>query len=185
MMNVEAPMLIYPDTKKALRRLRIRMLIASPFFVALFLMLSLSPAPLDAFANSLRWILLAELPILYWLVSRSLKKQSKPIVSLSSQGITIHTLCTQVGFIPWDEIKEVKTYNLFYRFVGITLKHPGNLYQRIGLKRSFLMWTNGLIAPLYRLIGIPVAPINIPQEYLPMSADELQAKIDSYRTTYS
>ena len=185
MLNVEAPITIYTDSRKALRRLRLRMLCLTPVMLLLFGMLSVSSAPLDGFTNLLRWALLAELPFLYLIMSRKLSKQTKPIVSLSSQGITVNTVCSQVGFLRWDEIKDVYTYNMGYRFVGITLSDPKTVYTRIGLKRNWLLRSNALVAPLYKPFRIRVAPINIPQEYLPMSADELLAQIQAYRETYS
>lgn len=186
MLNVEEPVTIYPDTRKALQRLRIRLLcLALPIILITFAMLSLSPVPLDGFTNLLRWSLLAEIPILYFLVSRKLTRQTKPILSLSSQGITVNTLCSRVGFLRWEEIKDVHTYSLGYRFVGITLNDPKTVYRRIGLKRSWMLQMNSLVAPLYKPFRIRVAPINIPQEYLPMSADELLAQIQAYRATYS
>lgn len=48
-----------------------------------------------------------------------------------------------------------------------------------------LLRLNDLVIPLYKLIRIRVAHINIPQEYLPLSADELLAQINAYRATYS
>ena len=136
------------------------------------------------FSTSCVLCLLAEIPILYWVMSRKLTRQTKPIVSLSSQGITINTIGTHVGFLRWDEIKDVYTYNLGYRFVGITLNDPNAVYARIGLKRSWLLRSNALVAPLYKPFRARVAPINIPQEYLPMSADELLAQIQTYRAAY-
>lgn len=186
MLDVQEPLTIYSDTRKALHRLRLRCLcIGLPVVLLTFGMLSLSPFPAYGFLNMMRWILLAEIPVLYLLVSRKLKQQSKPIVTLSSQGMTIHTICTQMGFLRWDEIKDVYTYSLGYRFVGITLNDPKTVWARVGLKRSWLMQTNRFVAPLYRPFGIRVAPINIPQEYLPMSADELLAQINAYRAMYS
>lgn len=185
MLNVEGPVTIYTDTRKALRRLRLRVLCCAPVFLIMFAILSMQTDPLDSITNLLRWILLAELPVLYFLVSRKLTKQTKPIVSLSAHGITVNTICTQVGFLRWDEIQDVYTYNMCYRFVGITLTDPSTVYGRIGLKRSWLLRMNGLFAPLYKPFRIRVAPINIPQGYLPMSADELLARIKEYRTLYS
>ncbi|MCW3096118.1 MAG: hypothetical protein JWL77_1736 [Chthonomonadaceae bacterium] len=37
----------------------------------------------------------------------------------------------------------------------------------------------------YQLFRIRVAPINIPETYQPMSAEELLAQIQIYRATYS
>ena len=85
----------------------------------------------------------------------------------------------------WDEIKDVYTYNLGYRLIGITLNDPKTVYRRLGLKRSWMLRANGLVAPLYKPFRVRVAPINIPQEYLPMSADELLVQIQTYRDAYS
>jgi hypothetical protein len=184
MLNVEGPVTIYTDTRKALRRLRIRCLCLAPVFLLMFVLFSTGPFTLGG-ANLLRWILLAEIPVLYFLVSRNLTKQTKPIVSFSSSGITVNTLGSQIGFLRWDEIKEIYTYNLMYRFVGIELKDPKTVYARLGLKGSWLLRLNDLVIPLYKLFRIRVAPINIPQEYLPMSADELLTQIEACRSTYS
>lgn len=185
MLNLQAPSLIYSDKPKALRRMRLRLLcIALPIALLYFILSGLIHLS-GSFIPIMRWVLLAEIPILYFLVARALQKQTKPIVSLSSQGITVHTLCTQVGFLRWDEIKDVYTYNLGYRLIGITLNDPKTVYRRLGLKRSWMLRANGLVAPLYKPFRVRVAPINIPQEYLPMSADELLVQIQTYRDAYS
>lgn len=178
--DVTDPVIIYTDSKKAIRRMGIRVLCMSPFFLWMYVVLGQAPNP-DAI---LRLIILLELPIIYLIMARRLSQQKKPIVSLSSQGITVNTVGTQVGFIPWDEVKEVYTYRLGYKYVGITLKNPKTLYRRIGLKRSWLLMMNRAVAPLYRPFGVRVAPISIPQEYLPMTADELAAQIQQYKDTY-
>ena len=186
MLNVEEPVTIYPATSKALRGLRIRLLcFALPIILIMFAMLSLSPVPLDGLTNLMRWILLAEIPVLYFFVSRKLKTQTKPIVSVSSQGITVHTLCSQVGFLRWDEVKDVYAYSMGYRFVGITLNDPKTVYRRIGLKRSWMPRMNALVAPLHKPFRIRLAPINIPQEFLPLSADEMAAQIVAYKFMYA
>ena len=186
MLNMQEPVTIYPATSKALRGARKRLLcIALPVNLTLFVMLSMSPLPLDGFTNLLRWMLLAELPLLYFMMARKLAQQTKPIVSLSSQGITVNALWSRVGFLRWDEIKDVHAYSLGYRFVGITLNDPKTVYRRIGLKRSWILRMNGAVVPLYKLFRIRVAPINIPQEFLPMSADELTAQIQAYRDAYA
>jgi len=181
MLNVHEPLSIYMDKRKALRRIRPLFLWLSPIWVLIFIMMCLTP-PHDFLTVLSSLLFVAELPFSYFLYARSLKKQSKPIVSLSSQGITIDTLCTRIGFLRWDEITDVRANK---RTVGITLNDPKTVYNRIGLKRSYLMRMNGLAAPLSNLLRIPVAPINIPQEYLPMSADELMLQIEAYRNFYS
>ena len=184
--NVEEVTTIYPDKRKALRGLRIRCLCAFVPIIALVVVLfSVAAVAGDGVLSLMLWCLLAEVPVLYLVMSRKIKAQTKPIVSLSSQGITINTTCSQIGFVRWNEIKNVHAYSLGTRFVGITLHDPKSVYGRVGLKRSGVMQMNELVVPLYKLLRIKVAPINIPQEYLPMSADQLLAQIEAYRAAYS
>jgi hypothetical protein len=193
MLNVEGPVTVYLNTHKAIRLLRLRLLcVVVPTNVIFFAMLSTSLGPLDDFNKVLRWCLLAEIPILYLLVSRMLTRQTKPIVSLSSSGITVDTPGSRVGFLRWEEIKDVYIYNFGYffrglgwRFVGITLNDAPAVCARIGLKRSWSLRLNGLVAPLYKPLRIRIAPVSIPQEYLLMSAEDLLAQIQAYRATYS
>ena len=216
MLNIEGPLTIYTDTRKAMatpknyrftfrsllistepklwsdnslavpiRTLRLRCLCVFPFCLVMFAMMSIDTNLLDAPGCLLRWALLAEVPILYFLISRKLTRQTEPILSVSSRGITVNTLGTRIGFLRWDEIKEIYSYRLGSRFVGITLNSPRTVYARIGLNRSLMLRMNDLVIPLYRLVRIRVAPINIPQGYLPMTGDELLAQIENYRATYA
>ncbi len=130
------------------------------------------------------WFLGAEFALLYWAQIRSFRKQAKPIVILSSDGITVDTLGTHLGLIYWHEIEEVRAYNLIYRHVGIVPKNSGALAQRLGKKQSWLFSLNAACVPLYKPFGIFVAPINIPQVYLPITADELLAHILTYQSAY-
>jgi hypothetical protein len=185
MLNVEGPVTIYTDKRKAIRIVRLRCLCMLPIFLIMFAILSVTLNPQDAFTNLLRWSLLAEIPILYFLVTKKLTGQIKPIVSLSSLGITVNLLGMRVGFLRWDEIKDVYTYRFGEGFVGITLNDPKTVYRRIGLKGSWVPRLNDLVAPLYKPFRIRIPPISIPQAYLPGSADELLAQIQMYRATYA
>ena len=84
----------------------------------------------------------------------------------------------------WEEIGEVRVYNLGYRYVGVVPRDAKTLYRRLGMRRSWLLWLNTACIPLYQLFGIFVAPINIPQAYLPVPADELAAMLHSYQVAY-
>lgn len=131
------------------------------------------------------WFLLAECVLLYSLAARSYRKQAKPILTLSSEGIGVDTMGTHLGLIYWDEIEEVRNYTLIYRNVGIVPKNTAALRQRLGMKRTQLLRLNAGVIPLYKLLGIFVAPINIPQVHLPITADELLARIQLYQAAYS
>lgn len=185
MLNVEEPVIIYTDRRKASRIVRLRALCFLPVGLLMFAILSLKPDTLDAFTNVLRWSVLAEAPVLYFLVTRSLTRQTKPIVSLSSLGITVNVLGMRVGFLQWDEIKDVYTYRFGERFVGITLNDPKTVYGRIGLRGSWLPRMNDLVAPLYKPFRIRIPSVSIPAAYLPGTADELLTQIKAYRAIYA
>ncbi|MCW3099473.1 MAG: hypothetical protein JWL77_5091 [Chthonomonadaceae bacterium] len=185
MLNVEGPVTIYTDKRKAIRIVRLRCLCLLPISLLMFAWLTVAPHPQDSFNSLLSWILIVETPMLYFLVTRALTRQTKPIISLSSLGITVNLLGMRVGFLRWDEIKDVYTYRFCEGFVGITLNDPKTVYRRIGLKGSWVPRLNDLVAPLYKPFRIRIAPISIPQAYLPGSADELLAQIQMYRATYA
>ncbi len=184
MLNVHEPLLIYMDKRKALQRIRPLFLWLSPFWALIFILMCLTP-PHDFLTVLSSLLFVAELPFFYFLFARSLKRQSKSIVSLSSQGITIDTQCSRVGFLHWDEIEDVYAYKLIHRMIGVTLKDPKSVFGRIGLKRSFMIRMKKLDILMFKPFGVRVAPINILQQYLPMSADELLLQIQAYRNTYA
>jgi len=184
MWNIDGPLMMYMDKRKALRILRLRILCVAPFCIGMFALMSIPP-PDDAVLNFLRWTLLLETPVLYFLVSKSFAKQAKPVLSLSSMGITVNVLGCRVGYLPWDEIQDIYPFRFGERMIGITLKDPKKVYARLGLKHSLFPRMNALVAPLYKPFGIRIAPIIFPVAYLPVSADELLEQIRAYRPLYA
>lgn len=199
-----ADYVLYADTKKSVSGLNKRMLfIMLPLVLLSFLFVgamghgltiprhgpsgqTVSPlrivlgSGMAAFISWLPWFLLAECALLYVIMARAHKKQKKPIVVLSAEGITVDTTATHVGLIRWEEIAEVRSYTLIYRYVGIVPENTGALCRRLGGSRSWLLQINALCIPLYKMLGVFVAPINIPQVYLPVTVDELTARIHTY-----
>ncbi len=197
---------LYADTKKSLTGLNKRMLfIMVPLVLLSFLYFGalahqftppppvlpgqhIAPPRVSATAARISWFpwfLVAECVFLYVIAARSHKKQKKPIVVLSSEGIAVDTMATHVGLIRWDEIEEVRPYNFMYRYVGIVPKNTSALCRRLGAGRSWMLQVNAFCIPLYKLLGVFVAPINIPQVYLPITVDELTARIRAYQETYA
>lgn len=196
---------LYADTKKSLSGLNKRML----FFLLPLVVLSfvfcgavahiLTPtppvlpgqhnppprvSPMAAHFSWFPWFLLAECVFLYAIQARSHWKQKVPIVVLNSEGITVDTTATHLGLIRWNEIEEVRSYTLIYRYVGIVPKDTSALCRRLGTGRSWMLQLNAFCIPLYKLLGIFVAPINIPQVYLPITVDELTARIRACHEAY-
>jgi hypothetical protein len=128
----------------------------------------------------LPWCVLLFYFAVYVTMLAVLQRQNKPLLTISPEGLMIHTVATQIGLLRWEEIGEVRTYNFIYRFVGIVPRDLSSLYRRLG-SRSILLRLNAWCIPLYRMFGQFIAPINIPQEYLPMSADELAALIREHQ----
>lgn len=204
-----ADYVLYADTKKSVSGLNKRMIfIMLPLVLLSFLFVGaaghgltmprhgtpgqpISPlrfalgSGMFAFFSWFPWFLLAECVLLYVIMARAHKKQTKPIIVLSPEGITVDTTATHIGLIRWEEIEEVRSYTLIYRYVGIVPKNTDALCRRLGGSRSWLLQVNAFCIPLYKLIGVFVAPINIPQVYLPITVDELTARIHTYQEAYT
>jgi len=204
-----ADYVLYADTKKSVSGLNKRMLfIMLPLVLLFFLFfgamgrgftiarhrasgrpaaslhIALDPM-MAAIVSWVPWFLLAECALLYLIMARAHKKQTKPIVVLSAEGIAVDTTAAHVGLIRWEEIEEVRSYTLIYRYVGIVPRSTDALCRRLGGSRSWLLQVNAFCIPLYKLIGVFVAPINIPQVYLPITVDELTARIHTYQEAYT
>lgn len=197
--NIQAEgdsLIIYPDKRKMIRRLNMRGLcVLLPVAVGLFVLFAfLRRLVFPAFSNPvhpvppaivteftlLPWGILVFYFAVYVTMLAVLQRQNRPLITLSPEGLLIHTVGTQIGLLRWEEIGEVRTYTFLYRYVGIVPRDPVALYRRLG-SRSLLLRLNSWCVPLYRLFGQFIAPINIPQEYLPMSADELATLIRERR----
>jgi hypothetical protein len=181
---------IFSDKQKMFRRIDLRfVLIVLPMYVAMFALFAylrrIVPAEAPSFIKSeltfLPWALIAFYVVIYAIITMSISRQRFPIVTISHEGLNIHTVATQIGLLRWDEIAEVRTYTFIYRYVGIVPRDLNGLSRRVG-SGAILLRLNSWCIPLYRLFGIFIAPINIPQEYLPMTADELADRIRAYRS---
>ena len=131
------------------------------------------------------WLLVGECALLYRIMVRSYKKQKKPIIILVARGIEVDTSGTHLGLIYWNEIEEICSYTFIYRFVGIVPENTAALCQRLGRRRAWMLQVNAACLPLYKPLGLFVAPINIPQLHLSITADELLKHIQLYRAAYS
>lgn len=181
-------LVIYPDKRKMIRQLNMRGLcillpVAAGMFV-LFgflkrLLLSTMPASVHSLPpfivtefTFLPWCILVFYFALYVAMLAFLQRQSRPLITLSPEGLTVQGAGAQIGLLRWDEIGEVRTYTFIYRYVGIVPRDTAALYKRLG-RRSLPLRLTAWCIPLYRLFGIFIAPIGFSQECLPMSADEL------------
>jgi hypothetical protein len=65
--------------------------------------------------------------------------------------------------------------------VGIVPNDLGKTLAHGSIATQILGWSNACWAPIYRLFGCPLAPINIPEQYLLLSASEVKEQIDLRR----
>ena len=182
-------LLFYPDRRKMLRRVNARaafilLPIAAGMFALFRFLDGLVPpsySGLHVEFAVLPWTILGLYVALYAVMVAAVRRQRLPLVTLSPEGITVQTMLTPVGLLPWDEVAEVRPYTMIYRYVGIVPRDLEGLCRRLGGRRALLMRANSWVAPLYAALGVFVAPINVPQEYLPVTADDLVARIRDYR----
>ncbi len=100
-----------------------------------------------------------------------------PAVIISREGIFDNASALGAGLIRWEEIKSVFIYAVMNNpFLGIV---PVNiepiLARQSGIKRFFFRMNKGMTS----------APFAIPQGGLPMTVEELLAKIELYRNSLS
>ncbi|MGO8670896.1 MAG: hypothetical protein ACLQVD_05990 [Capsulimonadaceae bacterium] len=126
------------------------------------------------------WVVAVLYAILYAITVRYLRKQAEPIITLTPEGIVINSQMTKIGLLLWDEVVDIRTYTMIYRNLGIIPRDISNLCSRLGSKRGALLRMNASVIPLYRFFGIFVAPINIAQNHLPVTADEMLDRINRY-----
>jgi hypothetical protein len=88
-----------------------------------------------------------------------------PAMIIDAEGITDQSSPVAVGLIRWNEIRELGISKLSDDlFLSVKLKDVDALFQRLPAWKAGLLRMNSNFAP---------APINIPQQYLSMTAEEL------------
>jgi hypothetical protein len=99
--------------------------------------------------------------------------KSTPVVIVDQTGVTDNASFWSAGLIRWEEIKKIFIFNhMTKRYIGIILFDINTLLSRqSAIKRSIIKYTQKQMS----------APIAIPEDALPMSADNLLAKIQKYR----
>ena len=169
---------IYADNHQNIARMKKRMLWSFVPMTVIYGILSLIEPSLFA---AIWAFMLIECAVLYQYMRRMYLRQTHPAVVLTDAGIEIHTLGHDIGLIHWHEIGDIRAYNLIYRYVGITPRDSKALCQRLTKKQGGLIRANEFVIPMYRFFRTFVAPINLAQQVLPISADALVAKIEAFR----
>jgi hypothetical protein len=174
--NLDQPLILYPARHRALAGLnqRFKFLILPYLFCCLVLQIH----------HLQEWWRTPFLLVLFASVYVSLRRRQtqavRPIAEMSSEGLGIHSLHMDM-FIPWSEIKEVRVYGCFIRMVGIVPKDARKTFAHGTVITQIKAWINAFLVPLYRLFGVFVAPLNILESELPLSAEEVTEQINLRR----
>ena len=97
----------------------------------------------------------------------------RPSVIINAQGIYDNATLTGAGMIQWEEIAKIIHYQYMgQQFLGII---PADI-QAVITRQPFLKRM-----VMRRSMGMVQAPFNIPQNILPMTAEELLARIRRFR----
>ncbi len=169
------PFLIYADRRQAIRKLNKRMLILLPFF--LFYCFLVASAHMWIIAA----LLIAQYVGMYLWVVRRFNKNVTPLIQLDATGITVHGLITHLH-MDWDNLQEVRAYSFAYKFIGMDAKNIWKLKASLPMK-LFLSY-NKFIRFFYRLVGIKLHGINVPEQYAHFKAEEICEHIEKRRDYY-
>jgi len=94
-----------------------------------------------------------------------------PAVIINDKGIVDNASALSTGFIAWEEIAELREYRFQNQtFLGIYPKRLDALLARQSAWKRHAINAN---------MALGVAPVNIPQVVLPMSAAELMSEINA------
>jgi len=111
--------------------------------------------------------------ILKYSLARSFGKMAAVVVN--SKGIYDTASSIGVGFLRWDEIKDIVVYSyLGQNYLGIVPIDFGKVLSR---QRIFKRWILQLNNEIFRM----KAPINIPEVFLSMPAEALLERINEHR----
>jgi hypothetical protein len=171
--NLDQPLILYPARRRALDGLnqRFKFLILPYLFCCLGLQIH----------HLQEWWRTPFLLLLFASVYVGMRRRHTqavhPIAQMSSEGLGIHSLHMDM-FIPWSEIKEVRVYGCFIRMVGIVPKDATKTFAHGTVITQIKAWINAFLVPLYRLFGIFMAPLNILESELPLSAESVTEQIN-------
>lgn len=169
------PFVIYNDRRQAISKLNKRMM----FCVPLVLLNSLLLFSMNLHLMGI--LLIGWTLLLYLWVVRTFNKNTAPLMQIDQRGITIHGLITHCH-MDWDNVKEVRPYTFVYKFIGIDPKSIWKLNASLPVK-LFLM-NNGMSRVFYRLMGIKLSVVNVPEQYSHFRAEDICEQIQRRKEYY-
>ncbi|MDP3509533.1 MAG: hypothetical protein Q8T09_16295 [Candidatus Melainabacteria bacterium] len=191
--RLDEPLILYPPRSGAIDALHGRFFkyivpISVLFYVvilAMALTTAISPfipsASQQALSTELWWLLILytlSLPLMYIFVRRKLSRAVLPVLAMRQDGIEIHSLNLDI-FIPWEEIKEVRTFTFIEPHLGIVPFDLKKTLARGSRYTQIFCWMNEFCARLYKSSGISVTAIFLLDCELPLSIDVVAEQIIS------
>ncbi len=191
--RLDEPLILYPPRSGAIDALHGRFLkyilpisvLVYASVLAFSLLLTNSPllpqSKLLSLSTELWWIVIlytVPLPLMYIFIRRKLSRAVLPVMAMRHDGIEIHSLNLDI-FIPWEEIKEVRTFTFVEPHLGIMPFDLRKTLARGSLYTQIMCWMNELCARFYKPSGISVTPIFLLDCELPLSIDVVAEQIIS------
>lgn len=176
--KLDEPLILYPARGRAIAGLHSRFVKLLPLLLVLYAALLM--------ADPLQWPFIGCLTIMqvimYLCVRRTHSRAVVPIMTLRLDGIEVHSLYIDM-FIPWTEIKEVRTYNIGTgeMDVGIVPFDLSSTLARGSLRTRIFAWMSVACMPFGRLFGIFTPPLIILESELPLAAEDIVEQINLRR----
>jgi hypothetical protein len=191
--RLDEQLILYPPRSGAIEALHGRFLkyivpISVLFYVVILAMaLTTANSPFLpsaaqlALSTELLWLLILftlSLPLMYILTRRKLSRAVLPVLAIRQDGIEIHSLNLDI-FIPWEEIKEVRTFTFIQPHLGIVPFDLKKTLARGSRYTQIFCWMNEFCARLYNPGGISVTAIFLLDCELPLPIDVVADQIIS------
>ena len=129
-------------------------------------------------------ILVAEVVILSIVLVRHIRPRKHPIVTLRPHGIEIHSQYVDIGLLPWSEIESIQKFKFNSWQVGIVPRDIDSLLQQLAPRQQKVMVSLIRFADRLKARGRFISPINIPELYMHITADQLIDHIRAFQLRY-
>lgn len=189
--RLDEPLILYPPRSAAIDALNGRFFkYVVPISVLLYVVIlvmalataispSLPSAAQQAISTAL-WCLLILYtvlqPLTYLFIRRKLSRAVLPVMAMRNDGVEIHSLNLDI-FIPWEEIKEVRTFTFVEPYLGIVPFDLKKTLARGSLYTQFFCWSNEFCVHLYKRMQISMPPIFLLDTELPLPIDVVAEQI--------
>lgn len=189
--KLDEPLILYPPRSGAIDALHGRfskyVVPISVLFYVVILAMALTtvispflPSAAQQAMSTELWCLFifytVSLPLMYIFIRRKLSRAVLPVMVMRNDGIEIHSLNLDI-FIPWEEIKEVRTYNFLEPHLGIVPFDLKKTLLRASPYTQFICWANEFCVHLCKRMQILVTPIFLLDTELPLPIDVVAEQI--------